>query len=163
MSFFYVPTVIQVYAKNPWQYTQQDIRLWFAPVCPRCSRQFVTYSKMSIARHRVVYVNGPFKEQWLISPKFKAADEFWTISGGCFRKYITSASGNWWKSFYFIFYLCRLPDQETLGWITKHYFSTSDSHLPQTCRLRYVCSTDGRNVCDLLLFILYHYHLLIFI
>ena len=38
---------------------KQDIRLGFAVVCPRRSRQLNTYSKMSIARHKIPRVNSP--------------------------------------------------------------------------------------------------------
>ena len=40
---------------------QQDIRLWFAAVFPRRSRQSNTYSSMSITRHKVASVNSSTK------------------------------------------------------------------------------------------------------
>ena len=43
--------VVLVYVINPWQSMQQDIRIWFAPVCSRCSRRINTYANMSTERH----------------------------------------------------------------------------------------------------------------
>ena len=45
--------VLLVCVINSLQSMQQDIRSWFAVVCPRHSRQLNTYSKMSIARHKI--------------------------------------------------------------------------------------------------------------
>ena len=44
---------------NSWQSMQQDIRLWFAAVCPRRFHQLNTYSKMSIARYKLTRANSP--------------------------------------------------------------------------------------------------------
>ena len=38
---------------------QQDIRLRLAAVCRRRPRQLTTYSKMSIAKHKIARVNSP--------------------------------------------------------------------------------------------------------
>ena len=50
--------VILEYGINSRQSKKQDIRLWFAVICPRRSRQLNTYSKMSIASHKIARVNS---------------------------------------------------------------------------------------------------------
>ena len=54
--------IIQIYVITSWRPRQQDIRLWFAPVCTRCPSQYNTYSKMSIFRHKIASASRPFHQ-----------------------------------------------------------------------------------------------------
>ena len=58
-GILHIAILILVYVINSWQSMQQDIRLWFAAVCLWRSRQLNTYSKMSIAWHKIVHANNP--------------------------------------------------------------------------------------------------------
>ena len=56
---FHIAIVILAYVIKSRQPMCQDIRLWFAAVCPRRSRQLKTYSTMSISRHKIARINSP--------------------------------------------------------------------------------------------------------
>ena len=58
-EILYVAIVILLYSITPYQSMLQDIPLWFTAVCPRCSRQFNTYTKMPIGRQKIASMNSP--------------------------------------------------------------------------------------------------------
>ena len=60
---------------------QQDIPIWFAAFYPGCSRQFNTYSKISIGRHKISKVNRPSSRFLLTIP---AHDSFSNVLSSSF-------------------------------------------------------------------------------
>ena len=58
---FSTSIVILAYVINSWESMHQEIRLWFATVCPRRTRQLNTYSTMLIARYEIAGINNPLR------------------------------------------------------------------------------------------------------